>query len=76
VTNLSETTTEDDLQTQFQDLNIQSCKIVRSSGRGKNKKQVSPHAYLNFNNYKSAHEALKKDGTVLKGRALKIHLKQ
>lgn len=75
VTNLSETTAEDDLMTQFQDLNIQSCKIVRSSGRG-NKKSVSPHAYLNFTNYKSAHEALKKDGTVLKGRALKIHLKQ
>jgi len=75
VTNLSETTTEDDLQNQFQDLNIQSCKIVRSSGRGKNKKNVSPHAYLNFTNYKNAHEALKKDGTVVKGRALKIHLK-
>lgn len=75
VTNLADSTDEDDLIKLFKDLNIQSCKVVRTSGRGKNKEQISPHAFLNFNSYKNAYDALKMDGKVVHGHPMKIHLK-
>lgn len=74
VTNLADDTDENDLLKLFKELNIQSCKVVRTAGRGKNK--ATPHAFLNFNSYKNAYDALKKDGQVVHGHPMKIHLKQ
>lgn len=75
VTNLADSTDEDDLLKLFKELNIQSCKVVRTAGRGKNKVAANPHAFLNFNSYKNAYDALKKDGQVVHGHPMKIHLK-
>jgi len=68
VTNLAENVNESDLIDLFSELDIYSCKLERRKGRNK-------RAFINFNNHRSAVDACKFDGKVVKGKAMKIHLK-
>lgn len=68
VTNLAEHVDESNLIDVFSKLGIDNCKVERR--RGKNYR-----AFINFTNHRDALEACKLDGKVVKGRAMKIHLK-
>jgi len=67
VTNLADTVNESDLIEIFSDLGIDNCKVERKRGR-------NYRAFIGFNNYRSAVDACKLDGKVVKGKAMKIHL--
>jgi len=68
VTNLAGDVDETDLMSIFSELNVEKCKVFRSK-RGKT------CAHIHFLDYKSALDACKFDGRVIKSRAMKIFLK-
>jgi len=68
VFNLANAVDETDLTDIFSELSVVGCRVFRSKGK-------YPHAYIHFRNYQNALDACKFDGMVVRGRALKIVLK-
>jgi len=68
VTNLAVDVDEMELTSIFSELSIKKCKVFRSK-RGKT------CAHIHFLDYKSALDACKFDGRVVRNRAMKIFLK-
>lgn len=73
VSNISEDTTQEELEEAFSRFNVSNVKVItKRSGRGA---PMKPHAFLNFDKPDDARSALFKDGYKINGHKIKVQLK-